>query len=164
MKGWLGLPKSSFGRLQGVRHDGPASKAYRPHRSTIARARRVVDYRLPIPSGAGAIRSAWTHERSGRISPEDFPQFHRVFILPKSSFGMSCMRVIDWPLLVHRSQTFYKITPPKRRFGEAEQTFQTAFSKHLSTFCSPNPVLKPLKSASKMRSEMFVRPSQIFVW
>jgi hypothetical protein len=53
---------------------------------------------------------------------------------------------------------------PKRRFLKKEQTLQTTFSKHFSTFCSPNPVLTPLKSASKMRSERFVRPSQIFVW
>jgi hypothetical protein len=53
---------------------------------------------------------------------------------------------------------------PKRRFWKAEQTFQNAVSKHFSTFCGPNHVLSPLKSASKMRSEMFVRPSKIFVW
>ncbi len=52
---------------------------------------------------------------------------------------------------------------PKRRFGKAEQTFQNAFSKQFSTFCSPNRVLTPLKSASKTHSERFVRPSKIFV-
>ncbi len=34
---------------------------------------------------------------------------------------------------------------PKRRFWKAEPTFQNAFSKHFSTFCSPNRVLTPLK-------------------
>ena len=53
---------------------------------------------------------------------------------------------------------------PKRRFWKPEQTFQSAVSKHFSTFFSPNPVLTPLKSASKTCSEMFVRPSKIFVW
>jgi hypothetical protein len=57
-----------------------------------------------------------------------------------------------------------KFMLPKRRFWKAEQTFQYAFSKHFSTFCRPNPVLTSLKSASKMRTEMFVRPSKIFVW
>jgi hypothetical protein len=55
-------------------------------------------------------------------------------------------------------------THPKRRFWKAEPTFQSAFSTHLSTACSPNRVLTPLKSASKAHSEMFVRPSKIFVW
>jgi hypothetical protein len=53
---------------------------------------------------------------------------------------------------------------PKRRFWKAEQILQTTFSKHFSTFCSPNPVLTPLKSAFKTWSETFVRPSKIFVW
>ena len=52
----------------------------------------------------------------------------------------------------------------RRRFWKAEQTFQSAFSNHVSTFLSQNPVLKPLKSASKRHSESFVRPSKIFVW
>ena len=53
---------------------------------------------------------------------------------------------------------------PKRRFWKAEQTYQSAFSKHLSTFRSPNTVLTPLKKASKTHSEMLPRPSKIFVW
>ena len=53
---------------------------------------------------------------------------------------------------------------PKRRFWKAEPTFPNAFSKHFSTFCSPNMVLTPLKSASKTHSERLVRPSKIFVW
>ena len=53
---------------------------------------------------------------------------------------------------------------PKRRFWKVEPTFQNAFSKHFSTFARPNPVLSPLKSASKTHSEMLVRPSKIFVW
>ena len=38
---------------------------------------------------------------------------------------------------------------PNEDFGKAETTFQSAFSKHFSTFRSPNRVLTPLKSASK---------------
>ncbi len=53
---------------------------------------------------------------------------------------------------------------PKRRFWKAEPTFQSACSKHFSTFCSPNLVLTPFKSASKTRSETLVRPPKIFVW
>ena len=45
---------------------------------------------------------------------------------------------------------------PKRRFWKAEQTFQRSFSTHFSTFRRPNSVLTPLKSVSKMTSEMFV--------
>jgi hypothetical protein len=53
----------------------------------------------------------------------------------------------------------------KRRFRTAEAAFQNSFSKHLSTICSPNRVLTPLKSASReTHSETFVRPSKIFVW
>ena len=57
-----------------------------------------------------------------------------------------------------------KFTPPKRRFGKAEPTFQNAFSKHFSTIGSPNRILTPFKCASKTHSEMLARPSQIFVW
>jgi len=70
---------------------------------------------------------------------------------------------------------------PKRRFWRAEQTFGNVFSKHFSnerspnrvlTYVtkhfsnerSPNRVLTYVKSALKIRSRMFVRPSKIFVW
>jgi hypothetical protein len=56
-----------------------------------------------------------------------------------------------------------KFPHPKRRFRKAEHTCQSAFSKHFSTFCSQNTVLTPFKSASKTHSEIFVRPSKIFV-
>ena len=46
---------------------------------------------------------------------------------------------------------------PKRRVWKAEQTFQSSFSKHFSTFSGPNYGLSPLKSASKRNSERFVR-------
>ena len=62
------------------------------------------------------------------------------------------------------SKSTSKVMLPKRRFWKAEPTFQNAFSKHFSTFASPNPVLTPVKSASKTHSEMLVRPSKIFVW
>ena len=57
-----------------------------------------------------------------------------------------------------------KFTPPKRRFGKAEQTFQNTFSKHFSRAWVLDLGYKTLKSASKTRSEMFVRSSEIFVW
>jgi hypothetical protein len=53
---------------------------------------------------------------------------------------------------------------PKRRFWKVGQTFQSAFSKHFSTIRSPKQVLTPLKGASKTQTEMFARPSKIFVW
>ena len=57
-----------------------------------------------------------------------------------------------------------KFMLPKRRFWKDEQILQNAFSKHFSTILSPNRVLTPLKSASKMHSETLVQPSKIFVW
>ena len=45
----------------------------------------------------------------------------------------------------------------KRRFWKAKSTFQNAFSKHFSTFRSPNPVLTPFKKASKMQSDVFIQ-------
>jgi hypothetical protein len=51
-----------------------------------------------------------------------------------------------------------------RRFWKAEQTFRTVLSKHFSIFIRQNWVLTYVKSALKMRSRMFARPSQIFVW
>jgi len=54
-----------------------------------------------------------------------------LFGLTKSSFGAN------------------KFMLPKRRFWKAEQTFQSVFSKHFSTFRSPNPVLTPLKMLRK---------------
>jgi len=79
--------------------------------------------------------------------------FHLLFLLPKSSFGRGKLK---------GRRTHF--TPPKRRFWKVGQTFQNGFWKHFSTLCSPNRVLTPLKSASKTHSEMFVRPSKIFVW
>jgi hypothetical protein len=70
-------------------------------------------------------------------------------------------RVIQWGSM-HLPSLHFML--PKRRFWNAELTFQSACSKHFSTFCSPNLVLTTLKSAAKKRSEMFVRPSKIFVW
>jgi len=60
--------------------------------------------------------------------------FHLLFILPTSSFGRG------------------KFMLPKRRFWTTEPTFQNAFSKHFSTFCSQNRVRTTLKSASKTLS------------
>jgi len=51
---------------------------------------------------------------------------------------------------------------PKRRFWTVGQTFQNAFSKHVSTICSPNRVLTPLKSASKRHSEHPSATSPLF--
>jgi len=58
----------------------------------------------------------------------------------------------------------HKFMLPKRRFWKSEPIFPNAFSKHFSTFRSPNIVLTPLKSASKKHSERLVQPSKIFVW
>ncbi len=52
----------------------------------------------------------------------------------------------------------------KRRFWKTEQTFGNVFSKHFSNERSPNRVLTYVKSALKIRSRMFARPSKIFVW
>jgi hypothetical protein len=90
---------------------------------------------------------------------------HIFFDVPKSSFGRS-IHLYKTNLrlgaihLYKKNRMVRKRMLPKRRFWKAEQTFQNAFSKHFSTFCIPNPVLTPLKSASKTRSDMFVRPSK----
>jgi len=52
----------------------------------------------------------------------------------------------------------------KRRFGKAEKTFGNVFSNHFSIERSPNRVLTYVKSALKIRSRRFARPSQIFAW
>ena len=57
-----------------------------------------------------------------------------------------------------------KIMVPKRRFWKAEKTLGNVFSKNFSNERSPNLVLTYVKSALKIRSRMFVRPSKIFVW
>ena len=55
-------------------------------------------------------------------------------------------------------QSYYKsFMLPKRRFWNAEPTFQNAFSKHFSTFASPNRVLfKENVIRSSMHSHMLV--------
>jgi len=53
---------------------------------------------------------------------------------------------------------------PKRRFWKVGRTFQNAFSKHFSRVWVLYSGDKALKTASKPRSEKFVRPSKIFVW
>jgi len=53
---------------------------------------------------------------------------------------------------------------PKRRFWNADQTFGNVFSKQFSNKRSPKLVLTYVKSALKMRSQMFDRRSKIFVW
>ena len=53
---------------------------------------------------------------------------------------------------------------PKRRLWKTGPTFPNGFSKHFSTLRSPNRVLSPLKSASKIRISSFVPTSKIFVW
>ena len=45
-----------------------------------------------------------------------------------------------------------------------EQAVWRVFSNHFSTSSSPNPVLTPLKSASKRHDRSFVLSSKIFVW
>ena len=51
---------------------------------------------------------------------------------------------------------------PKRRLWNVEPMFQNSFPwEHFSTFCSPNNVLTPLKSACKTHSVMLVRPSNL---
>jgi hypothetical protein len=52
----------------------------------------------------------------------------------------------------------------KRRFWRDEQKMKCGFSTDFSTIRSPNRVLTPLKSASKIRISSFVHPSKIFVW
>jgi hypothetical protein len=64
---------------------------------------------------------------------------NRVLTTLKSAFENAFWKV---------GSTFPNLMLPKRRFWKAEQTFQTAFSKHFPTFCCPNRVLTPLKSAS----------------
>jgi hypothetical protein len=53
---------------------------------------------------------------------------------------------------------------PKRRFWKAEQKMTSGFSIDFSMVRSPNRVLTPLKSVSKIRISSFVQPSKIFVW
>ncbi len=79
---------------------------------------------------------------------------------------MPAVLVHCWSLTWRECMPMYmsKFMLPKRRFWTTEQTFQNAFSKHFSTFCSQNRVLTTLKSASKTCSEMFVGSSKIFVW
>jgi len=58
--------------------------------------------------------------------------------------------------------TLFMLT--KRRFWRDEQKMKCGFSTDFSTIRSPNRVLTPLKSASKIRISSFVHPSKIFVW
>jgi hypothetical protein len=53
---------------------------------------------------------------------------------------------------------------PKRRFWKEEQKMNSRFSIYFSMVRSPNRVLTPLQSASKIRISSFVPPSKIFVW
>ncbi len=53
---------------------------------------------------------------------------------------------------------------PKRRFWTSDPTFGNAFSKHFSDTWVLDLGYVHLKSALKMRSRMFARPSKIFVW
>ena len=53
---------------------------------------------------------------------------------------------------------------PKRRFWKEEQKMKSRFSTDFSRVRSPNRVLTPLKSASKIWISSFVPPSKIFVW
>ncbi len=55
-------------------------------------------------------------------------------------------------------------TSPKRRFWKDEQKMKCGVSIEFSTIRSPNLVLTPFKSASKLRISSFVHPSKIFVW
>ncbi len=57
----------------------------------------------------------------------------------------------------------FQVYAPKRRFWKAGRTFQNAVSKHFSRVWVLYLGYKTLKSASKPRSETFVRPSKIFV-
>jgi hypothetical protein len=57
-----------------------------------------------------------------------------------------------------------KFMLPKRRFWNDKQKMKCAFSIEFSTIRSPNRVLTPLKSASKVRISSFVHRSKIFVW
>jgi hypothetical protein len=47
---------------------------------------------------------------------------------------------------------------------EGRSTFGHVLSKHFSKTRRPNRVLTYVKSALKIRSDMFVQPSKIFVW
>ena len=64
----------------------------------------------------------------------------------------------------YASCIFGQFMLPKRRFWTVEQTVWRVFSKHFSTSASPNPVLTPLKSASKRHDRSFVPSSKILVW
>ncbi len=88
--------------------------------------------------------------------------FHLLFLLPKSSFGRGKLDTIlfnhfSFHCILARllSTHVWKFMAPKRRFWDAERNARWVFSKHLSTFRGPNPVLKPLISASKKLIEMF---------
>jgi hypothetical protein len=57
-----------------------------------------------------------------------------------------------------------KFTSPKQIFWKAEQTLQSALSKHFSRTWVLDLGYEPLKSQSKIRISSFVHPSKIFVW
>jgi hypothetical protein len=53
------------------------------------------------------------------------------------------------PILTRRRVNF---THPKRRFGKAEPTFQSAFSKHFSRVCVPDLVATTVKTVASKKS------------
>ncbi len=66
-----------------------------------------------------------------------------------------------WGLGIHRLHNYML---PKRRCWKSTQTLGNVFSKHFSHTWVLDLGDVHLKSALKMRSWMFIRPSQIFVW
>jgi len=102
--------------------------------------------------------------RFGRRNKRWNPDFRSTF----QGFEYSIWATNPWK--VSRKSGFHllfllpKSTPPKRRFWKDVQTCQNAFSKHFSRAWVQDLGYKTLKSASKTHSDMFVRPSKIFVW
>ncbi len=75
---------------------------------------------------------------------------HAIIILWVVTCTSACYHhAVSFDMHIVMLSSSCKFMLPKRRFWKAAQTFQNARSKHSSTFCSPNHVLTPLKSASK---------------
>jgi hypothetical protein len=101
-------------------------------------------------------------------SPQCFPrgehQLFTIIIVSKKTQHISRLQISEITPIFYTHYLVTNFMLPKRRFWKAEQKMTSGCSKHFSTFRCPNPVLTPLKSASKKLIEMFVRPSKIFVW
>ena len=74
----------------------------------------------------------------------------------RSSLHLACLLCFVNPSLQYDA--------PQTKIFDGRTIFWRVFSKHFSTSSSPNPVLTPLKIASKRHDRSFVLSSKIFDW